>query len=65
MFSNLLALKLECVMSVYPEDLLFLHVLPSAFNDKPTGQTHSWPAEAFTTQKWLQPPLFVAQELET
>ena len=46
-------------------DLLFLHVLPSAFNDKPTGQTHSWPAEAFTTQKWLQPPLFVAQELET
>ena len=46
-------------------DLLFLHVLPSAFNDKPTGQTHSWPAEVFTTQKWLQPPLFVAQELET
>ena len=46
-------------------DLLFLHVFPSAINDKPTGQTHSWPTEAFTTQKWLQPPLFVAQELET
>ena len=55
-----------CISSVVKAaTLLLLHVFPSAFNDKPTGQTHSWPPEVFTTQKWLQPPLFDAQELET